>query len=79
MGYQMLEWSTDDQDRPIALINGRRYSFDEVVHLHDELSRLLYWRGKPASAKSDDAPANSPDVAEAIEPQAAPVLKESTR
>lgn len=47
--FTMLRWSTDDHERPIALINGKRYENAEVIRLHAELGLLLAAEAQPDS------------------------------
>jgi hypothetical protein len=38
--FRLLQWSTDNQGRGVALINGRNYSHEEVCRLRDELAEV---------------------------------------
>jgi hypothetical protein len=39
--FKLLEWSTDDKERGVALIKGHVYSHDELIALNAEIARVL--------------------------------------
>jgi hypothetical protein len=53
--FRLLQWSTDNQGRGVALINGRNYSHEEVCRLRDELAEVAQIGKTSAPAPAEDA------------------------
>jgi hypothetical protein len=52
--YKLLQWSTDDEGRPIVMVRGLVLSNVEAVLLRDELNRLLEPRETEQTTKSGE-------------------------